>query len=445
LATRYWRGASANIRQTYTITIANTWAQNDTATITIDSVAFVVTIGTLTTTAQVATTIKQAFNGETLTDTSASATVSAADGGAKSIPQFSELTASVSGSVVTLTTNQTSPAGLIGKPFTVDSVTEATAGTGTATGASGVTAVSQYHWNQVDNWSANTAPVDGDTIVFDTGAVDMRYAFNATSIQPAVLTKYKSYTGNVGLAPQNIDNSSKPYSEYRSPTYLTFEDDAGTASTTANLETGEGQGSGRFMVDFAACEATINIFGKGNRADPNIPCILLKGSAITALNNLAGDCGVAFLSGETSTITTLRNGDGPSSQANTVCSSGLTVTTVNQLGGTLSTNSAITTGNCYGGSWQHNSGTITALNVYGGTFYPLGGATITTLTIGSGGTVDCSRGNATFAVTNTVQMYPKSRFSDKSGRSGNLVFKLNNCTLSDVTIELAPNKTYTLS
>jgi hypothetical protein len=446
MSTRYWKGSSANVRSTYTCTIALTWAAGDTITVTIDNVAFLVTIGSLVTTAQVATTLKQAFNGEALTDTTALATINATDGGAKAIPQFSEITASVSGSVVTFTTNQSSPyAWLIGKPFSMTTGdTGTTAGNGTATFAAGTTGTSQAHWDQPDNWSANTVPVDGDTVIFDAGSVDLRWNMTA-AIQVAGLTKYKSYTGNVGLLPFNADNSSKNYSEFRTPTYLTFDDDAGTAATVVNLETGEGQGSGLFMLDTGAGETTLNLFGKGNRLNTNIPCILWKGSVGTAINNLAGDLGIAFLANETATVTTLRNGDGPTSQAKTICGSGLTLTTAICNGGTLSTNSAITTANMYGGAWQHNSGTITALNVYGGAFYPIGGATITTLTIGSGGSVDCSRGSAAFAVTNTIQLYKNSSYTDLSGRSGNVVFKLNNCTLADVKIQLAPNKTYTLS
>jgi hypothetical protein len=114
MATLRWKPASLNKKQTYTITVANTWAQNDTATITIDNVAFIVTIGTLVTTAQVATTIQQALSGTTLTDTSASCTIAVADGGAALIPQFSEFTATVSSSVVTLTGNGTGA--LAGRP-----------------------------------------------------------------------------------------------------------------------------------------------------------------------------------------------------------------------------------------------------------------------------------------------------------------------------------------
>lgn len=418
------------------------WVTGDTVVATIANVSFTVTIGTLVTDAQVATTVQQALSGTTLTDTSASCTIAVADGGASLIPQFSEFTATVSSAVVTLAANGSSPAALAGKPFTI-TITESTTGDETATGATSVTATSQWHWDQTDNWSGNTVPVDNDTVTFDSGSVDLRYALSA-AMQPLIVIKSKKYTGNVGLAFTNIDNSNKPYSEYRTPRYLTFDDNSVTC--VYHLETGEGPGSGRFMVDAGAGQSTVNIYGKGARADTGTPCILFLGAhASNVVNNLGGDLGVAIYAGETATIATLRTGDGPSSQASTICSSGVTLTTVVMNGGYLSTDSAITTATQNAGVWQHTTGTVTAATINGGQCFPLGGATWTTLTIGSGGEFNTSRGTATFAITNTIQMYRGSKLIDPAGRAGNVVVKLNKCALSDVTIQLATDKTYTLS
>jgi hypothetical protein len=59
--------------------------------------------------------------------------------------------------------------------------------------------------------------------------------------------------------------------------------------------------------------------------------------------------------------------------------------------------------------------------------------------------VNTSKGAATFAITNTIQMYKGAKFIDEAGRAGNVVFKLNQCSLEDVTIKLADNKTFTTS
>jgi hypothetical protein len=441
-----WKPASLNRRQTYTITVANTWAGADTVTVTIDNVAFIITIGTLVTTAQVATTSQQALSGTTLTDTTASCTVLIADGGAAAIPQFSEFTATVSSSVVTLTGNGTNA--LAGKPFTV-SVTETTAGTGTATGAAGIVATSQYHASEADNWG-NANPADNDNLFWDDGDVDTRfdlntYASGATTCQPASITKTKKYSGKVGLPATNIDNSAKPYPEYRTPRYFTTDDNS--VNMTVNLETGaEGPGSGRFMLDAGAGQMTCTVFGTGSRAETGIPCILLKGAhASNVVRNIAGDVGIAFFSGETATVATLVTGDGPQSSAKTECGAGCTLTTVTLNGGKQFTASAMTTATQNGGEWHHRLGTVTALNLNGGTFYPTGAATITTLTFNGPGTFDCSKGGATFAITNTIQATKGCKIIDPQGRMGNYSVKLNDCTQADVVIIGPPDKTITYS
>jgi hypothetical protein len=281
MATRRYLGHAANTQQVDTITIANTWAQNDTVTLTIDNIDVVITIGTLVTTAQVATTIKQVFNGETLTDTSASYTPNS---GVQSIGQFTEMTASVSGSVVSLTAN------VAGKPFTL-SVTESTAGDGTATEATSITAVGKYHFSAQDNHSGNTVPVDNDTIVFDLGSVGPLYGLTPT-IQPAAVYVMQSFTGPVGLPEQNIDNATYPYADYRTKD-LTFDDNSVTCSY--HIGQGEGQGSSRIRFNAGAGQSKFYVYASGSREVAGVPVVLLSGThASNELNNYDGDVGVAF-------------------------------------------------------------------------------------------------------------------------------------------------------
>jgi hypothetical protein len=114
-----------DIAQVDTLTIAGTWAQNDTVALTIGSDTVTITIGALTTTTQVATTIKQAWEGEAFTDTAAK--VSPSTGGL-AYTSFSAITAAESalGDIVTLTHDSA------GHSFTL-SATATTAGNGTAT------------------------------------------------------------------------------------------------------------------------------------------------------------------------------------------------------------------------------------------------------------------------------------------------------------------------
>jgi len=446
MTTSRYTGASLNRKQVSRITVANTWTAGDTYTLTVNNVDFILTIGTLVTTAQVATTIFQALTGTTFTDTTASCTIPVADGGAALIPQFSEFTATNStASQVDLTANGSGA--LAGKPFTITVTGDGTTSTGTAAISSITVPTSQYHLDQVDNLDSNTQLADNDVLIFDTGSFDVRwglntYASGSTTCQFATITKYKSYTGNVGLAEYNTDNSAKPYKEYRT-TYFTTDDNSVT--TTANLEVGDGPGSGRFKWDAGAGQVALNIFGKGSRIEQGVPCVLFKGShASNTVRNLAGDIGIGFFGGETATVATLITGDGPQSAASTICGSGCTLTTVTLNGGTQETNSAITTANQNGGSWTHKSGTVTTANIYGGTHYPNGVTTYTTLKL-LGSTFDLSRGNGTVTVTNTIQMYAGAKFIDPQGRVSGPVFKLNGCLPSEVTIVIPKDKTITVS
>ena len=444
-----YRGASLNRKQVdyFTATGTGDWVQGDTITLTINNVGFIVTVGTLVTDAQVATTVFQALSGTTLTDTAASCTIPVADGGAALIPQFSEFTATNPSSGLVYVTANGSGA-LAGKPFTITS-SVSVSGDETFSKTSSVTPTSQYHASEADNWDGTNVPADGDTLIFDSGSFNVwwglnTYASGATTCQPATVTVYKSFTGQIGLPDINIDNSSKPYPEYRT-TYLTF-DQNGTDITTFNLHVGEGIGSGRLKFDSGAGQAVVNIFGKGSRLVTGVPGVLWKGShASNVVRNNAGDLGIAFFGSETAVVATLTTGDGANSQASTICGTGVTLTTVICNGGTLETNSAFTTGTANAGNWVHKSGTATAITVNkGANFYPNGAATLTTLDI-NGGTVDCTKGSASFTITNAITMSAGSKFYDPQGRTGNPVFTLRDCGLQDVTIILPQGKTITPS
>ena len=444
MANTNWEAKNLNQKQIATIVVANTWAQNDTATITIDGIDFVITIGTLVTTAQVATTIQQALSGTTLTDTSASCVPTIAQGGARAIPQFRDFTATVSSSTVSLTAAVTGATGEQTQPFTV-SGSETTAGTGTITVTSAATAHKGRHdATDADNWSAGAALADNDAVFFLSGSGGM-YDNLAVTCQPLTINKSKAFTGRVGRYSINKFNSNSIYyyPEYRS---LYFTTDDNLATTTANLEIGEGQGSGLFMWDAGAGQVLLNIFGQGQPYIEGVPCVLFKGShASNEVNNVAGNLGIAWLEGETAVVPALQTGNGPGSIARTTCKSGVTLTTVLMHGGYLSTDSAFTTGTITNGDWEHGLGTATTVNVDGGKFWPTKSATITTLRIGSGGEFNTGRGTDPFAITNAVIMRKGAIFRDPQGRAGNVTITLQGCKLQEVTIETGPGKTYTIT
>lgn len=438
MATRRFTPNAAPVFQVDTLTIGGTWLAGETVTITIANVEFVVTIGSLVTTAQVATTIKQAFNGETLTDTDASCTPTIAQGGAQAIPAFAEIGATVSGSVVTFTGRTA------GKPYVL-ATTEGSA-SGTVSDSSVTSAVGPAFFSQQDNWSGNTVPVDNDAIVIDQGSGQLLHGLTP-AIQPASVEIPLSFLGVVGLAAINADVSYKPYTEYRTE-YLTFDDNSVNASYT--IGHGAGSGSGRIKLDCGAGQATWVVRGSGTRELSSTPAVLLKGThSSNELNNLNGDVGIAFYSGETAAIATLRTGNGVSSAAQTYCGAGVTLSgcTATMNGGTMTTNSAISSVTISNGTWTHRAGNVTTLNVDGGTVYwEAGGATITTLRVGTSGIFDKSRDSRPLTVTNAVQLYKGATINDPNGTiTFSAGFKLNRCRLADVTLNLGPDRTYTVT
>lgn len=445
MATRVWKGKAKDVLQVDSITIANTWAQGDTCTITCDGIDFVVTIGTLTTTAQVATTIKQAFNGETLTDTSATCSPTIAQGGAQLIPHFAEAVASIDSaatSVVVLT------ARTAGKPHTF-TASESTAGTGTATLANTTVATGKHFFSNADNWTGDTVPVDNDTIVFNSGSIDCKYGLSP-AIQPAAFIKTKTYTGKIGLPEVNTDNSSKPYNEYRTK-YLTFDDN--TVTCTYDLETGVGTGSTLIRIDAGAGQSIFNVYGYGSRLITGQPTTLLLGThASNVLNVQQGDVGVAFFQGETSTLVTIRCGNGTSSGATIVCGTTVTLTssTIDVCGGTLTINTATASGDIdisSGGTVNiFGTGAHASIDVQNGTCNYASSGTLTTLAVGSAGTFDKSVDLRAVTITNAINMYKGSTFLDPNKSvtaSGG--YKLNGCIADDVTLDVGTDRTYAVT
>ena len=233
MATKYWVGRAHAVRQITTITVANTWAAADTAVCKINEKELTITCGsTTTTTATVAAAIKEAWMASSGLDGTSSSSNATSNFGGQEFGEFREVTATVSGSVVTLTANTP------GKPFTV-TVTETTAGTGTATGSTTQTATGPNHWDNVDNWidsldltSGSTgAPANDDTVDFRNSNISCKYGLPNAS-KEVTFNVWRSYTGEIGLPFINRDDPSYPYTEYRQR-YVRL-DDAGTGTSIAH-------------------------------------------------------------------------------------------------------------------------------------------------------------------------------------------------------------------
>jgi hypothetical protein len=89
------------------------------------------------------------------------------------------------------------------------------------------------HYNNVDNWSLGVLPADTDVIVFSDGSVDCCYALTVSTVLPAGIDIYRSYTGRIGLPEIRDDGSNESL-----PNWLTF---TGTSTTAMVIRAGLGE------------------------------------------------------------------------------------------------------------------------------------------------------------------------------------------------------------
>ncbi|HSG69752.1 MAG TPA: hypothetical protein VLA12_05025 [Planctomycetaceae bacterium] len=446
MATLRWTGNAIATKQVTTITISGTWAQNDTATLTINGKDLVITIGTLVTTTQVATTIKEAFNGTTLTDTSASASPTIAQGGGAFIPEFNEITATSSAAVITLTADST-----VGKPFTV-TVSESTASTDGVVGTPSTTtaATGPHHFDNGDNWDTGNAPVDADDIWFDSGSVDCLYALSQSAITPTSINVTMNYTGKIGLPEYNSDTSGFTYREYREK-YLNLGVSTDATNVAVNIGSGDGQGSGRIKLSLGDSQCTVNVSGTGQTAEQGVPTFLFKGThASNELNVTKGIVGVAFYADDTATLATLRIGyqENQAGDSSVRCGAGTTLSsaTISQSGGSLVTRSNVSAANVDGGTLSHESGTMGTLTVSNAVIYYKSNGTCTTGVFRQGGVLDCRRDMRARTFTN-LTFYAASSLFDPSGTiTATNGFDLSGASVEDLRAFIIPkHKTITLS
>ena len=365
MAINRWEPKAGAVAQVDTVTVANTWATNDTVTLKINSKDLLITIGSLITTAQVATTIQEAWEGSDFTDTTA-AVVPA--GGGPDFIEHSQITATVASSVVTLTRDTA------GVPFTM-SVTEVTGGSGTATEATATSATGPNHVDDIDNWSAGYLPESTssgpDDVHIDNTDVSLLYGldqFDDTKDETS-LTIGANFTGDIGLPEQNAAG----YKEYF-PTYLQMD------VAAVLIGNGDGSGSGRIKLDFGDVTALVTVESTGSPAEFGLGAVLLKGSS--ANNELAvldGFVDVATIGGETATIVTARVVSGTVNFGDGVAA----MTLLENQNGTITIRSNITACTNKGGEITiSGTATVGTLNADIGTILYESTGTCTTANIG---------------------------------------------------------------
>lgn len=304
------------------------------------------------------------------------------------------------------TTNLTLTADTAGVAFSVASSTTDGGGTDdqTLTRAATTANGGPQDWSDANNWDGGAVPggAASQDVYIDNATVAIIYGLDQSGIGNtlASLNIGKSFTGSIGY------NGATGYSG----TYLQIK------ATVVNLgqHSGSGSpaGSGRIMIDTGSTASTINVYDTASTSsDSNKPsCRLKANSASTTINVQKGSVGVAYESGETTTVGTVNISykTNKTSDADVYIKSGVTLTTLYKTGGDCELSCAATTVTNEAGTLKtYGSGAITTINQYGGSLYPNSTGTITTLN-DLGGLVDTTisqqaRTITTLKISNSAQ------------------------------------------
>lgn len=290
----------------------------------------------------------------------------------------------------------------------------------TSTGTFSTASAGPRHWSATDNWTLSALPANTNDLYIENHSTSFKFGLAQSTVTLNSLNIPASYTGDIGLPRTHEDG----FYEYLD-TYLAI------SATTAKIGYGEGQGSQRIKWNSGTNVTTINVYSTGQPVEDGIPAFLWKGvHASNVLNLQKGSVGVAFFATETATLPTIRTGfvDNQAADVDLWCGSGATLTTIDQNGGKITVNSAVTTWTMSEGSavvreaatvttfvtrsingsapkiTYNSSGTITALTLGHGCIWDgsadLRSMTITTLTMYKGAKLIC--GHRTMTFTNSI-------------------------------------------
>jgi len=426
MATRRWLGGALPVAQVETISVGGTWATSDTATISINGRDLRLTVGATTTLAEVCVQLARMLGDAS---TAMGTGYSASERG-PNVAEFREFSVAAGATTVVLT------GATKGKPFQIAVAKNSAAGTiGTSTS---VEATGPNHWDNPANWSGGAVPADGDDVVFDSGAIDCKYALQQSSTSPASLRITMGYTGQIGLPAINQESASSSYPEYR-PRYLALGNAGDGTNLAVTIGEHEGPGSSRIMLDCGTGQATLMVHNTGQPPGEAEQAVQWKGThASNAITISKGSLAVAWLAGETALVQTLNVGYRTNvlGDARVCCGAGAAISTVNQSGGVLTTCAGITQANVTGGELHHLAGPLGTLNLARGAVRYRSSGTLGSARVSAHGALDFRQDMRPRAVTN-CDLFEGAALHDPSGTAtfANGI-DLNHCTPADVTLDL---------
>ncbi len=372
MTTKRWLGNATAISDVWTVSLSGT-VTLQTYSMTINGKSVTYAAGTTDTVSSILTGLVAVWNSTT-------------------IPEFTELTAAglPSGSSFTSMTLTQDTAGV------PSAISVSTSGAATFTIANTTAATGPNFFNNGQNWSGGAAPANGDLLVFDNGSVNCRYGLNS-SLTGVILNVNPGFSGAIGLPFINASGQNS-YAEYRT-TSLTLA--GGTA--VINCPT-----INQCNLAFGANTTTVRVLATGQRASQYIPVVLLTGgNASSELDVSKGDVGVAFYTGQTAYLQTVKTGyiTNALSDVSLILGAGCTLRSVIKNGGnlTLSTDAISVTQDYSGGSVTlTDSVSVATLVAYAGTVNLNSVGTIGTILLYGSATLNCDGDPRAKTVTNPI-------------------------------------------
>lgn len=385
MATVVFRGDAQATAQVDTITIGGTWANGETATVTINgkTVTHTAVTGSLTVN-EIAAALRTALN-------------------ASDIGEFSEIT--FGGTDPDITCTADTP----GAPFTMSVSKVSTSGT---ISKASTTANSGPSVLQDDNVTGGSLPGTGDTWTLEDSAVSILYDLDQLPAGTIDATYIEaSYTGSIG----NPRFNPNGYHEYR-PRELEIE------TSVLEIGRGDGDGSPRMLINLGSVACDVRVYKTDASSDDGYHALRIRGTnaANTMEVNGSATVDIAPEAGQVATFATL--------YCNGACtvriSNGVTVGTLVAAGNaqveieSAAALAAITEIRCEGQATVVLLGdnAVTAINVFdSATLDDRGEGTVTTLTKGPDAnytTANSSVNAGARTITNTVLAAGGGTFND---------------------------------
>jgi len=239
-------------------------------------------------------------------------------------------------------------------------------------------------WSVAANFLPSGVPINGDDVYLENSSQDVTAGFDQSAVTLASLNVDQTYIGKIGDADD----------------YLKI----GATKLNIGQHYGPGMpaGSGRIKIDLGSAQSAVVVHNTGSPADSNKPAVRLKANnASTTIEVRKGSVGVATETGETTTVSKIIISyvSQVNSDADVFIGPGVTLTTLDQLGGDGILECAATTVNAKAGTLTiTGSGIITTLNAEGATVISNSTGTITTCNV-KGGTADFTKSAAARTVT----------------------------------------------